>query len=130
MDDANIPSLLSLPYLGFCKHTDARYLATRARVLSAANPWFFEGSRVSHIGSPHTGSNRVWPLAIAMQIITSREAEVELLEQLRVLAVEGNGLHESIAVDDPSDFTREWFSWAEMTYFDAVMTTAEKMATS
>ncbi|HEY9249335.1 MAG TPA: glycoside hydrolase family 125 protein, partial [Rariglobus sp.] len=30
MDDANVPSLLSLPYLGFCAPDDARYLRTRA----------------------------------------------------------------------------------------------------
>ena len=127
IDDANIPSLLSLPYLGYCSPNDSRYLATRAAVLSKKNKWYFEGSRVSHIGSPHTGANRVWPLAMAMEIITSENLEIEKLDALPELAEDGKGFHESISVDDPADFTREWFSWAEMTYFDAVFTTAEKL---
>ena len=64
---------------------------------------------------------------MAMEIITSENLEIEKLNALRELAEEGKGFHESISVDDPADFTREWFSWAEMTYFDAVFTTAEKL---
>ncbi len=127
IDDANIPSLLSLPYLGFCAVGESRYLATRRFVLSKANAWFFTGSQASHIGSPHTGQNRVWPLAMAMEIITSEKVEIEKLNRLAALAIDSNGLHESIDVNDVSDFTREWFSWAEMTYIDAVFTTAEKL---
>lgn len=128
MDDANIPSLLSLPYLGFCSVDDESYLATRAAILSEQNAWFFSGSRASHIGSPHTGKNRVWPLAMAMEILTSRGLELEKLDQLLLLANEGDGFHESINVNDPTVFTREWFSWAEMTYFDAVFSAANKVA--
>lgn len=128
MDDANIPSLLSLPYLGYCAVDDEHYLNTRAAVLSDSNPWFFSGSVATHIGSPHTGEARVWPLAMAMEIITSRFVELNKLDALLQLADDGNGFHESISVEDATDFTREWFSWAEMTYFDAVFTTAERLA--
>jgi meiotically up-regulated gene 157 (Mug157) protein len=127
MDDANIPSLLSLPYLGFCSADDSTYIATREFVLSEKNPWFFTGAEVSHIGSPHTGKNRVWPLAMAMQIITSAQPELEQLDALKTLSEKSNGLHESVDVNEIRDFTREWFSWAEMTYFDAVFSTAEKL---
>ncbi len=127
IDDANIPSLLSLPYLGYCATDDSRYLDTRRFVLSTANAWFFAGSQASHIGSQHTGQGRVWPLAMAMEIITSEKLELEKLNRLAALARDSNGLHESIDVNDVSDFTREWFSWAEMTYIDAVFTTAEKL---
>jgi meiotically up-regulated gene 157 (Mug157) protein len=127
MDDANIPSLLSLPYLGFCEQDDPTYLATRDFALSNRNPWFFSGSQASHIGSPHTGQNRMWPLAMAMQIITSKDVELEKLGELASLAIDSNGFHESVDVDDVRDFTREWFSWAEMTYFDAVFVAAEKI---
>ena len=126
-DDANIPSLLSLPYLGFCAVDDSRYLATRRFVLSEANAWFFTGSQASHIGSPHTGQGRVWPLAMAMEIITSEKVELKKLTNLTNLAKRSNGLHESVEVNDVSDFTREWFNWAEMTYVEAVFTTAERL---
>lgn len=128
MDDANVPSLLSLPYLGFCKADDETYLRTRAAVLSPKNPWYFSGSVATHIGSPHTGKDRVWPLAMAMEILTSENVELEKLNSLFEIAQAGNGFHESVAIEDPADFTREWFSWAEMTYFDAVFETAEKLA--
>ena len=127
MDDANIPSLLSLPYLGFCDKDDEIYSKARRFVLSEKNPWFFSGEQVSHIGSPHTGANRVWPLAMAMEIITSQNVEIDKLNALAEIANKSVGLHESVATDDVKDFTREWFSWAEMTYVDAVLTVAEKM---
>jgi meiotically up-regulated gene 157 (Mug157) protein len=129
MDDANIPSLLSLPYLGFCAKDDETYMKTRQYVLSNKNPWFFSGSEVSHIGSPHTGNDRVWPLAMAMEIITSQDIALEKLNSLAEIAKNSDGLHESVSIDDTKDFTREWFSWAEMTYVDAVFTTVEKLAT-
>lgn len=130
IDDANIPSLLSLPYLGFCGSDDGTYLNTRRFVLSNDNPWFFSGAEVSHIGSPHTGTNRVWPLAMAMEIITSETLELEKLNTLAELARSSAGLHESVNTDNLSDFTREWFSWAEMTYVDAVFKTAELLLLS
>lgn len=127
MDDANIPSLMSLPYLGFCDKDDEIYSKARRFSLSEKNPWFFSGEQVSHIGSPHTGANRVWPLAMAMEIITSQNVEIDKLNVLAEIANKSDGLHESVATDNVQDFTREWFSWAEMTYVDAVFTVAEKM---
>lgn len=128
MDDANVPSLLSLPYLGYCKPDNETYLATRAAVLSEENPWFFIGSIASHVGSPHTGKNRVWPLSMAMEILTGQSTEISKLDALLQLAIDGKGFHESIDVNDAGDFTREWFSWAEMTFLDAVFTTQRRLA--
>lgn len=127
MDDANFPSLLSLPYLGFCKSEDTEYQATRARVLSTDNPWYFEGKLVSHIGSPHTGADRVWPLAMGMEILTSAEPRLDLIAALASTASPLGALHESVSTSDFSDITREWFSWAEMTFFDALCYTAERI---
>ncbi len=127
LDDANIPSLLSLPYLGFTNSLDARYRKTRRRVLSSENPWFFEGSFASHIGSPHTGPGRIWPLAMAMEIITSPRLELRKLEALSASASADYSFHESISADDPTSITREWFSWADMTFVDAVFTTSERL---
>jgi meiotically up-regulated gene 157 (Mug157) protein len=123
IDDANVPSLLSLPYLGVCSADDPAYLATRQRVLSPDNPWWFSGSALRGIGSQHTPANHVWPIAVAIEAMTStnsadRKAAVALLESTDA----GTGcMHESVHVDDPSRYTREWFSWADMTWLDLVL---------
>jgi len=72
-DDSNVPSLLSLPYLGYVPRDDANYLATRKFLLSPDNPFYYQGSVASGIGSPHTPSGYIWPMAIAMQALTSLE---------------------------------------------------------
>ncbi|NDD25855.1 MAG: glycoside hydrolase family 125 protein [Actinobacteria bacterium] len=124
MDDANIPSLLSLPYLGFCDLENTDYQKTREFALSKNNPWFFEGSKLNHIGSPHTGLNKVWPLAMAMELLASVEVDLGKLEVLIETAPD-HAFHESVDVDNPQLFTRQWFSWADMTFFDAVFRALE-----
>jgi meiotically up-regulated gene 157 (Mug157) protein len=114
MDDANAPSLLSLPYFGACDMTDPTYVATRRWVLSPADPWMFQGRVGDGVGSPHTGLQRVWPIAVAMRGLTATTAE-ERLAAIRVLGASHAGTylaHESFDPDDPSMFTRPWFAWA------------------
>jgi meiotically up-regulated gene 157 (Mug157) protein len=114
MDDANVPSLLSLPYLGACSRTDPTYVATRRRILSAANPWWFSGRVGDGIGSPHTGPGRIWPIAVAMRGLTASSDE-ERVSAVRLLGASHAGTylaHESFDPDDPSRFSRPWFAWA------------------
>jgi meiotically up-regulated gene 157 (Mug157) protein len=114
MDDANVPSLLSLPYLGWCATDDPLYRRTRAYVLSDENPYHHQGTAASGVGSPHTPARYVWPIALCMQALTasSREEAVRLYRTL-VSTDAGTGqMHESFDVDDPSRFTRPWFAWA------------------
>jgi hypothetical protein len=114
MDDANAPSLLSLPYLGACGETDPVYLATRRWVCSPENPWWFRGQAGEGVGSPHTGQRRCWPIAIAIRGLTA-VAENERLAAIRLLGATHAGTflaHESFDVDDPTRFTRPWFAWA------------------
>lgn len=123
IDDANVPSLLSLPYLGVCSADDPAYLATRQRVLSPDNPWWFSGSALRGVGSQHTPRDHVWPIAVAIEAMTStdpadRRVAVELLENTDART---GYMHESVHVDDPSRYTREWFSWADMTWLDLVL---------
>jgi meiotically up-regulated gene 157 (Mug157) protein len=124
MDDANTPSLLSLPFLGTMSGTDQNSQATRAFVLSEANPYFYSGKWASGIGSAHTPVGHVWPIALAMQALTSDDKDLQL-QTLQILedtdAGTGN-MHESFHVDDPKKFTREWFSWSDMTYVDLLLT--------
>jgi meiotically up-regulated gene 157 (Mug157) protein len=123
MDDANIPSLLSLPYLEVSSADNSEYQKTRAFVLSEENPYFFSGARVEGVGSQHTPPNHVWPIAIAMEALTLNDLGKQLraLETLEVNDAGTGRMHESFHVDNPATFTREWFSWSDMTYVDLVL---------
>ena len=114
MDDANAPSLLSLPYLGACRVDEPRYVATRRWVLSANNPWWFAGTAAEGVGSPHTGPSRIWPIALAIRGLTATTA-AERLASIRMLGATHAGTflaHESVAPNDPTNFSRPWFAWA------------------
>ena len=114
MDDANVPSLLSLPYLGVLKNTDPVYVNTRRMLLSADNPFFYKGQAAAGIGGPHVGKDMIWPLGIIIQGLTSnRDAEIKDCVRMLKATHAGTGfMHESFHKDDPKQFTRSWFAWA------------------
>ncbi|SDC32386.1 hypothetical protein SAMN05216410_1640 [Sanguibacter gelidistatuariae] len=123
MDDANVPSLLSLPMLGVCPPDDPVYRATRQLVLSPENPYFVEGTHASGIGSPHTPPGHIWPIALCVQGITSTDPD-ERLRMLTTLRETDGGtgmMHESFLADDPNQFTRKWFSWANSMFCELVL---------
>jgi uncharacterized protein len=125
MDDANVPSLLSLPYLGLIDGNDPLYLATRRFVLSHDNPWFFSGDIASGVGSPHTGMNRIWPIAITMTALTATDPS-EVVAALKMLKKTHAGtgfMHESFNADDPHRFTRKWFAWANTLFGELIYDT-------
>jgi meiotically up-regulated gene 157 (Mug157) protein len=114
MDDANAPSLLALPYFGGCDTADPMYVATRRWILSPANPWLFRGRVGEGVGSPHTGPGRIWPIAVAMRGLTATSIE-ECLSAIRLLGASHGGTylaHESFDPDDPTQYSRPWFAWA------------------
>ncbi|MEV4197875.1 glycoside hydrolase family 125 protein [Micromonospora globbae] len=123
MDDANVPSLLSLPYLGWCPPDDPVYLATRRFVLSEANPYRYAGRALAGVGSPHVPGRYVWPIALVMQGLTTTDP-AERVALLRTLAATdaGTGLmHEAVHADDPANFTRPWFAWANSLFSELVL---------
>jgi len=128
MDDANVPSLLSLPYLGCVERDDPAYRATRAFVLSEDNPYFFRGSAAEGIGGPHAGMDMIWPLGIIMRALTSddeREIAFCLTTLKRTHA--GTGfMHESFHKDDATRFTRAWFAWANTLFGELILTVHEQ----
>ena len=123
MDDANVPSLLSIPYLGYLAADDPAYLATRAFVLSGENPYFFAGRAAAGVGSPHTPPRQAWPIGISMQALTATDpGEAERLLSSLASTTAGTGLmHESFDVDDPARFSRPWFGWANSLFAEAVL---------
>jgi len=114
MDDANVPSLLSLGYLIPGISDDPVYKNTRDYVLSPENPFFFIGKAGEGIGGPHAGMDRIWPISIAIRGITSNdETEIKLCLYLLQRSNAGTGfMHESFNKDNEKDFTRPWFAWA------------------
>lgn len=114
MDDANVPSLLAMPYLGAVKTTDPIYINTRKLVLSNYNPFFFKGTAAEGIGGPHVGQDMIWPMSIIMRALTSND-NIEIKNCIQALRkTHGNTgfMHESFHKDDPTNFTRKWFAWA------------------
>ena len=114
MDDANVPSLLSLPYLGCVRADDPVYRNTRRMLLSAENPYYYEGKCCRGIGSPHTPKDHVWPISLCVQGLTSDDPEeIRALFDMLVNMDGGTFLmHEGVHKDDASVFTRPWFAWA------------------
>lgn len=117
MDDANVPSLLSMDYLGYPSDPETAE-NTRRFILSEANPFYYKGAKAAGIGSPHTPPGYIWHIAMAMQGLTSKSRE-EKLEILRNMAATTGGkgvMHEGFSCEDDSRYTREWFSWANAMY--------------
>jgi hypothetical protein len=114
MDDANVPSLLSLPYLGAVDPKDPIYLNTRKFVWSKDNPFFFEGKAAAGIGGPHVGMDMIWPMAITMRGLTSADSQEikECIQMLKATHGDTGFMHESFHKDDPKNFSRSWFAWA------------------
>ncbi|TVX98687.1 glycoside hydrolase family 125 protein [Cohnella terricola] len=114
MDDANVPSLLSIPYLGYADESDPIYRNTRRFVLSEDNPYYHEGKYAKGIGSPHTPPGFIWPISLAMQALTSRDdAEIrELLDMLQRTDGDTGYMHEGFDPNNPTNYTRPWFAWA------------------
>lgn len=127
-DDANIPSLLSLPYLGYVNNNDSTYTATRSYLLSPKNPYFYEGTEGSGIGSPHTPKNYIWPMAVSLQAITSVDDDEikKCLHTLKNSAMKTGLMHESFDKDDATHFTRKWFAWANSLFGELILKLAKE----
>ncbi len=122
MDDANVPSLLSLPYLGCCDVEDEIYQNTRRFILSKNNPYYYEGKVLKGIGSPHTPENYVWHISLSMQGLTANnreemEAILSMIENSHAGTLQ---MHEGVNVDNPEEFTRPWFAWANSIFSEFV----------
>ncbi|WP_258111870.1 glycoside hydrolase family 125 protein [Alicyclobacillus sp. SP_1] len=123
MDDANVPSLLSIPYIGYRDESDPVYMNTRRFVLSEDNPYYYSGKYAKGVGSPHTPEGYVWPIALIMQGLTSSDQEEResLLRMLVSTTAGTNMMHESFDASRPENYTRPWFSWANSLFCQFVL---------
>ena len=131
MDDANIPSLLALPLLGFVKATDEVYQNTRRMILSQqGNPYFLTGSGFSGIGGPHIGLRNAWPMSALVQAMTSDNATevMECLDRVKNVTLMGV-VNESVDVERGGKgvgaYTRSWFAWANSVFAQTILHVAE-----
>lgn len=123
IDDANVPNLISIPYLGYAPASDAIYQNTRRFVLSGSNPYFAKGKIAEGVGSPHTGRRSVWPIGIVMRALTSSDnREIATCLSMLKRTHAGTGfMHESFDPDDPAKFTRKWFAWANTLFGELIV---------
>lgn len=123
MDDANIPSLLSLAYLGCVPANDPVYKNTRKFVLSEWNPYFFKGQAGEGIGGPHIGYEAIWPMSIMMRAFTSTDDnEIKMCIEMLMNTDAGTGfIHESFHKDNAENFTREWFAWQNSLFGELII---------
>ncbi|EHY53176.1 Meiotically up-regulated protein 157 [Exophiala dermatitidis] len=128
MDDANIPSLLSLPLFGFVDADDPIYQNTRRMILSQrGNPYFLSGSKFSGIGGPHIGLRNAWPMSVLVQAMTSTDdAEIiDCIDRVKNVSVLGL-INESVDVHrgvrpGGEGMTRSWFAWANSVFAQAIL---------
>lgn len=123
MDDSNIPSLLAIPYLDYCKADDALYQNTRKFIWSLDNPYFFKGSAGEGIGGPHQGIDNIWPMSLIMKAMTSdNPQEMETCLKTLVNTDADTGfIHETFHKDNPKHFTRDWFAWVNTLFGELVL---------
>jgi meiotically up-regulated gene 157 (Mug157) protein len=128
MDDANLPSLLALPLLGFVDATDPVYINTRRMILAkTGNPYYLAGKDFSGIGGPHVGLQSAWPMSVLVQAMTSSDDQEIMACLNAVKNVSRNGLiHESVDVDHGKTYTRSWFAWANSVYAQTVLDLAAR----
>lgn len=123
MDDANVPGLLSMPYLGIVSSGDPVYRNTRRLVWSSDNPFFFRGKAAEGIGGPHIGYDMIWPMSIIMKAMTA-ENDDEIRQCVRMLRdTDGDTgfMHESFHKDNPAKYTRHWFAWANTLFGELIL---------
>ncbi|KAF2432596.1 hypothetical protein EJ08DRAFT_122964 [Tothia fuscella] len=128
MDDANLPSLLSLPLLGFLEASNKIYQNTRKMILSkAGNPYYLKGEDFEGIGGPHIGLQHAWPMSLLVRCMTSDD-DGEIMQNLHAVrnASTLGLINESVNVGSKGDTTRSWFAWANSVYAQTILDLAKR----
>ncbi|MGH7980863.1 MAG: glycoside hydrolase family 125 protein, partial [Limisphaerales bacterium] len=123
IDDGNVPSLLSMPYVGSVKRGDPLYENTRRFVLSKNDPYYCQGTAGEGPGGPHTGMGMMWPLGLIVEALTSTD-DAEIRRCLKILQTTHAGtgfMHESFNENNPNQYTRAWFAWANTIFGELIL---------
>ena len=123
MDDANVPSLLAMAYLGDVPVDDPIYMNTREFVWSESNPYFFRGPAGEGIGGPHIWSEVIWPMSIMMKAFTSDD-DMEIRDCICQLMTTDAGtgfMHESFHRKNSEIYTRDWFAWQNTLFGELIL---------
>lgn len=126
MDDANIPSLLAIPDMGYSSINDPVYQNTRKMILEKqGNPYYLKGLYFEGIGGPHIGIKNAWPMSLLVRIRTTNDDD-EIIKSLKLVMNNTAGLglmHESVNVNsvDGDDFTRSWFAWCNSEFGKTIL---------
>ncbi|KAG9284857.1 hypothetical protein G9A89_003780 [Geosiphon pyriformis] len=123
MDDATIPNLLSLPYLGFLDYNDKLYQSTRSLVLGRNNKYWFKCGNLSGTGSPHSGMGYIWPMSLSMTILTSTDDKEILrnLELLKLIGAKTGLLPQAVSCNDLNQTTEDWFTSSNSLFAEAIL---------
>lgn len=129
MDDAGIPSLLSLPYIKYCEAENYIYQNTRKFSLSKYNPHYFEGDHAKGLGSPHTPDGYVWHIGMSIQGLTSidEDEREEILAMFERTDANTNLTHEGFLANNPDIYTRDWFSWSNSVFCEFIIKSINKL---
>ena len=127
-DDANVPSLISAPYLGYTDKNDEMYKRTRRFILSEDNPYYYKGKFANGVGSPHTPEGYIWHIALSMQGLTSDDPDEisAVLKMLEDTDADTGYMHEGFCADDPKKYTRPWFAWSNSLFAELVEYAVDK----
>lgn len=127
MDDANVPSLLSIPYFGYASKKDPVYINTRKFILSSGNPYYYEGNAAKGIGSPHTPKAYIWHISLMIQALTSNNKEEidEIMKILQQTDADTYMMHEGFNCNNANEYTRPWFAWANSLFAELIMRYSE-----
>ena len=89
---------------------------------------FVTGTAAEGIGGPHIGADMIWPMSLIMRALTSDDdAEIKRCVETLVNTDGGTGfMHESFHKDDPSNFTRPWFAWANTLFGELILRLADE----
>ena len=123
MDDSNVPSLLAMDYIGYQPKNPTVAENTRKMILSKKNPYYYEGKYAKGMGSPHTPPGYIWHIGLALQGLTSKSEKEkwDILELMKQTDGNTGLMHEGFDPDDPTNYTREWFSWANAMFCELLL---------
>lgn len=123
MDDANVPSLIAIPYFTDIPKDDPIYRATREFVWSENNPYFHKGKALTGIGGPHCGADTIWPMSLILRALTS-DNDDEIRESIEMIVhsdADTGFIHESVNRDNAKRFSRKWFAWANTLFGELIV---------